>query len=205
MQRKYNFLNIQLFNHSLPLIFQLKKVSLRASWNHPPFVWKHLSTPLIVSKVFDLNRVTLYTGIVHALSTFSRDLWLSLPRPRIISFRRCDPWKSNTLAPVAATARPTRQLRVRSTQLWKSLRRVGSSPPAPLYHRPVSLPVVESCSKSIAKSRYIASTVITRKIAFTGRGQIISKHSDCSRYTVAFRHFHPPSSLWLQFERRVSI
>lgn len=30
------------------------------------------------------------------------------------------------------------------------------------------LPVVESCSKSIAKSRYIASTVITRKIVFTG-------------------------------------
>lgn len=42
---------------------------------------------------------------------------------RIISFRRCDPWKSNTLAPVAATARSTRQLRVRSTRLWKSLRR----------------------------------------------------------------------------------
>lgn len=103
---------------------------------------------------------------MHALSTFSQNFWPSLPRPRIISFRRCDPWKSNTLAPVAATARPTRQLRVRSTQLWKSLRRVGSSPPAPLY--PAQLPVVESCSKSIAKSRYIASTVITRKIVFAG-------------------------------------
>lgn len=65
---------------------------------------------------------------IQLFPPFLRNFWLSLPRPRIISFRRCDPWKSNTLAPVAATARPTRQLRVRSTQLWKSLRRVGSSP-----------------------------------------------------------------------------
>lgn len=54
---------------------------------------------------------------------FSLSLFLRSSYRRIISFRRCDPWKSNTLAPVAATARSTRQLRVRSTRLWKSLRR----------------------------------------------------------------------------------
>lgn len=68
----------------------------------------------------------LFSYITSAHSCLFLSLSPLSPYPfcrRIISFRRCDPWKSNTLAPVAATARSTRQLHVRSTRLWKSLRR----------------------------------------------------------------------------------
>lgn len=72
-----------------------------------------------------------------------------------------------------------------STQLWKSLRRVGSSPSRQLALFPgpvrfLSSNPVQSQSRNLVIPGRVYVITRKKKTVFTGRGHVISKHSDCN-------------------------